>query len=316
MIIMKRRPWWVFILIFIASQLSVPVIVVGLSKLLDLSLPNSGSSIVIAMFLANVLAIVLWLLNRPQTVTWRSTMDGLRGENLRRTWQIILLAIPVTYLVNFIQEVFFPEIPDLVGIETMQSIIRHPLGMLTVALIGPLSEELLFRGGVQTDFYPRKKPQEEVQEEHSIGMTPEALAALTPEAQATPATAEVLQDAAEDSDAAEEAAGNKAGDMMKMWRPILLSALIFSLAHMNPAQMPVAFILGLLLGLAYWWTGSLAAAVCIHVINNSFACLLTLVSPNDDSLVSFVGGPVSAGILAVVCVFGIVVWKRATKLFP
>lgn len=207
-----------------------------------------GQSIVFALLAANLLAIVLFLLFRPPSVTWLSTLGGLRGANGRQTLRLCLQAVPVILLVNLAQEAFFPKIPDLVGAETFLAIMRHPLGLLTIAVLGPLSEELLFRGGVQTDLQRRHSDQ-------------------------------------------------------GVWVPIALSAAIFALIHMNPAQMPVAFVLGGYLGYAYWRTGSLVAPVCIHVFNNSQACLLALLFPEDDSLIHALGGPLSAFIVAITCLF-------------
>ena len=52
---------------------------------------------------------------------------------------------------------------------------------------------------------------------------------------------------------------------------VLLSALAFSLIHLNPAQMPFAFIMGVLLGLIYVKTKSVVITSIIHIANNSLA---------------------------------------------
>lgn len=56
-------------------------------------------------------------------------------------------------------------------------------------------------------------------------------------------------------------------------KAIIVSALIFSLAHLNPVQFLTAFTLGLLLGWIYWKTNSLLSSIFIHACNNiiSFA---------------------------------------------
>ena len=46
-------------------------------------------------------------------------------------------------------------------------------------------------------------------------------------------------------------------DSYSPWKAIALSAFFFSLIHMNPVQMPHAFLIGLLLGWMYWRTGSI-----------------------------------------------------------
>jgi hypothetical protein len=68
----------------------------------------------------------------------------------------------------------------------------------------------------------------------------------------------------------------------KPWLAIILSAALFSLAHMNPAQLPFAFMLGLLLGWLYYRTGSLLPGLVIHVINNSLICVVGILSLNEE----------------------------------
>ena len=245
------RPFWVYILIFLFSQLSVAIIPILHSLFrTHSSFFNFHSSLFtfpIALFTANLLAMLLFLIFRPQTITWRSTLDGLRGEKGRRSLQLCLAAVPLILLVNLAQEALFPDIPDLVGEETFRTIMHHPLGLFTVALLGPLTEEMLFRGGVQTDLQLRHPEQ-------------------------------------------------------GAWVAIALSAAIFAFVHLNPAQMPAAFLLGIYLGYAYWRTGSLAAPVAIHAFNNTQACLLALLFPFEDSLIQIIGGPLNAFMAAVACI--------------
>ena len=57
-------------------------------------------------------------------------------------------------------------------------------------------------------------------------------------------------------------------------RPVLaivLSALLFALIHMNPAQLPHAFLVGLLLGWIYYRTGSIIPTILYHWVNNTVA---------------------------------------------
>ena len=63
---------------------------------------------------------------------------------------------------------------------------------------------------------------------------------------------------------------------------IIISALLFALVHMNPAQMPYAFIAGLLLGWMYWRTGSILPGMAYHWANNSVAYILYHAYPDKD----------------------------------
>ena len=66
------------------------------------------------------------------------------------------------------------------------------------------------------------------------------------------------------------------------WGAIAISALFFSLIHMNPAQMPHAFVIGLLLGWMYWRTGSILPGVAYHWANNSMAYIIYNKYPDPD----------------------------------
>ena len=66
------------------------------------------------------------------------------------------------------------------------------------------------------------------------------------------------------------------------WVAIAISAVFFALIHMNPAQMPHAFLIGLLLGWMYWRTGSILPGVAYHWANNSMAYIIYNIYPNPD----------------------------------
>lgn len=254
----RRRSWWVYVLFFLFTQLIAGVIVVALSRF-DLGiLMSNQNTLAPAMLIGNLLGILLFFCFRPQSITWFSTLAGVKGRKGRRSLLIFLLALPVIMLVNLTQEVFFPDLPDMVGEEQFKQLMYHPLGLLTISLVGPLCEELLFRGGVQTDLSLHHSNQ-------------------------------------------------------GWFVPIAFSSILFAVVHLNPAQMPMALILGLLLGFAYWWTDSLVASIGIHVFNNSFACILAFISPEEDSLVHLLGGRTSAGIIAIVCLFCIYLAIRAVQ---
>jgi len=66
---------------------------------------------------------------------------------------------------------------------------------------------------------------------------------------------------------------------LKRYKPfssILLSALIFGIAHLNPWQFFGAFFIGLVIGWIYWRTNSLIPGMVIHFVNNSVSFLMML----------------------------------------
>ena len=61
------------------------------------------------------------------------------------------------------------------------------------------------------------------------------------------------------------------GSISRHWLAIAISALLFALIHANPAQMPHAFLVGLLLGWLYYRTSSSVPGIVYHWVNNSVA---------------------------------------------
>ena len=85
------------------------------------------------------------------------------------------------------------------------------------------------------------------------------------------------------------------------WGAIAISALFFSLIHMNPAQMPHAFVIGLLLGWMYWRTGSILPGMAYHWANNSATYVIYNIYPDPDiKLIELFKGSETHVILAVV----------------
>lgn len=104
-------------------------------------------------------------------------------------------------------------------------------GILAIAIIGPVLEELLFRGAITKALLQQYSPT----------------------------------------------------------KAILISALLFGVFHINPAQILPAFLIGILLAWTYYKTGSLIPCILMHVLNNSLAVYLSIQYPeakNMDDLIS------------------------------
>lgn len=93
----------------------------------------------------------------------------------------------------------------------------------------------------------------------------------------------------------------------KPWVAIILSALLFSLAHLNPAQMLHAFLVGLLLGWMYWRTGSIIPGIVYHWVNNTVAYVGENLLPGQtDHLSDLFGGNQQSMMLSILfslCIF-------------
>ena len=86
---------------------------------------------------------------------------------------------------------------------------------------------------------------------------------------------------------------------LSVWGAIALSALMFSVIHLNPAQLPHAFIIGLLLGWMYYRTGSILPGVAYHWANNSVAYVLYNLYPDPDMKLVDLFGTDSRVLMAV-----------------
>ena len=60
---------------------------------------------------------------------------------------------------------------------------------------------------------------------------------------------------------------------MPLYLAIILSALLFAIAHGDAASFPVLFIIGLLLALMRWQTKSLWPGIILHCLNNSLGAI-------------------------------------------
>lgn len=107
------------------------------------------------------------------------------------------------------------------------------------------------------------------------------------------------------------------------WTMIALSALIFAVVHLNPDQMPHAFLAGLLLGWMYMRTHSVVPGVVFHLVNNTASYVLVRLYPAPDiRLTDILGGSSRSVLMAAVfsllillpALFQLNVWmKKARK---
>lgn len=72
-------------------------------------------------------------------------------------------------------------------------------------------------------------------------------------------------------------------DSASPWRSILLSALIFGLIHINPAQVPFAILAGIAFGWVSVCTRSLLPAIIGHALNNSLGIVEILAYGNSGA---------------------------------
>lgn len=161
----------------------------------------------------------------------------------------VLAAFVGIYATDIISEIM--DLPNLIEAE-LGDMSKTVLGILAIAIVGPLAEEVVFRGAIMGHFLKE-------------GFSPA--------------------------------------------KAIFWSALMFGIMHFNPAQIPFAMVVGLILGMFYWKTGSLFLPCLIHMINNATSCILSDTMGEDFSLVEPLGGTMPAlavaAVAACVCVFAL-----------
>lgn len=97
--------------------------------------------------------------------------------------------------------------------------------------------------------------------------------------------------------------GYLARNGMSPWKSIWISAILFGLIHVNPAQVPYAMLLGVMFGMIYMKTGNIVLTSIIHILNNSVAMFEVYAlgdKVRDFSMVEWVGGDIIAGICVIV----------------
>ena len=101
---------------------------------------------------------------------------------------------------------------------------------------------------------------------------------------------------------------------------IAISALIFGCIHANPAQIPGAAFIGLLLGIVYWRTGNIVLTSLLHIANNLF-CVAQYHVLGDSvatfTLTDWLGGdPVALLVMAASAALCAGLMMRFVRLYP
>src|SRR5436190_10488314 len=104
------------------------------------------------------------------------------------------------------------------------------------------------------------------------------------------------------------------------WLGILVTAFIFSAIHLQFYGFIPRFILGVLLGLLYWYSGSLWPAIIAHFAYDAFAVVMIWINPalaeEDSVAVSLGNKSVLAAIsLALVIIIMVLMKRRSTNSY-
>ena len=102
------------------------------------------------------------------------------------------------------------------------------------------------------------------------------------------------------------------------WVAIIFSSLMFGIIHLNPAQVPFAFIMGIVLGVVYVKSHSIVLTSIIHILNNTIAVVEIILlgeRANDLSYAELFGGSGIAWVYIIICtglcvLFLLEFWKQ------
>lgn len=192
---------------------------------------------IIALLLSNILMGAHLLFYKYLDWDRCTTWSLVSGKVLAA---VIPLTVGMMFWVNYLMELF--DLPDLTADMFLQ-MKDSMFGVISIALVAPVVEEMLFRGAIE-------------------------------------------------------------GHLLRRWKnpkwAIVVSALIFGVIHLNPAQIPYAFVLGLLLGWLYYRTGSIVPGIVLHLLNNGIAVVLMLALPDPMAGLADLFGETGAALLSVI----------------
>lgn len=228
-----------YLVIFIVVQTLITYCVMGGWYLVT---GNTGSTDGRMM----VAASILYGLATIALFVWRK-WTPVGGNYLKtRPWAVFFWVCLAALGMYVPSEWILEQMPDLPNFleDTFEGIVNTTGGYLALAVIAPVTEEVVFRGAILRELLKR---------------------------------------------------------FSKPWVAIAISALLFALIHINPAQMPYAFVAGLLMGWMYWKTGSILPGIVFHVVTNTTSYLLMrLYSASGDlRLADIFGGDETAVLKAV-----------------
>ena len=163
-------------------------------------------------------------------------------------WRPGLIAIAAGILGALCISILTENVPLPDIMQKMSLAMAHNFwGLLTLVIIGPIAEELLFREAIEGEMLRRN---------------------------ASP------------------------------WTAILVSAIAFSIIHLNLAQSLYALPIAILFGIIYYKTGNIILTSVLHIINNGTAALQLYTLGEDLENISYAewfGGQTNAYLIAALC---------------
>lgn len=221
----------------------------------DLIGPNDMS---LAICISGILTVVL--ISIIKMIDWKETFN-YRNINWRWAATSIIAAALAIFALDICEEAL--NLPNLLE-DTFIKMASTTVGAISIGLVGPVTEELIFREGIE---------------------------------------------------------GYMLRNGVNKWVAILTPAIAFGLIHGNPAQIPFAAGVGIILGIIYYKTGNIVITSILHIINNSlFVVQMSILGENakDTHLIDELGGTVPSAIITVICIatsvaLFVMLWKKTGK---
>lgn len=197
-------------------------------------------SLALAVLLSGVFSVVV--ISLLKMIKWKTVMDVTSVNWAKAVCYVAAAAIGI-FALDLLEEIM--DLPNIIEGE-LTGMASTAIGFITIGILGPVCEELIFREGVL---------------------------------------------------------GYMLRNNVHPWRAVIISAVMFGMVHGNPAQVPFAAAMGIVLGYIYFKTGNAVVPSIIHIINNSIACIQMNTlgdKAKDFSMVEMVGGmPVAIVIIVV-----------------
>ncbi len=209
-------------LVFVSSMLAISILVQLVFRVLGIA--NATLMLSLSSVLSGAFTVAV--LSGMSMIRWKDTFDFSR-LSMGRSLGILFFFLFLIVGLNLLSEQFDLEDNNA---EMTMNLVHTPWGVLVLAVVAPVVEELVFREAI-------------------IGW--------------------MLR---------------RGGGAMVS---ILFSSVAFGLIHANPAQIPFAFIMGLLLGYLYWKTGNIVLSSVLHILNNGLAVFLLLAYGEDTRWTDF-----------------------------
>lgn len=243
---MKKFLYPIFILfVFVATQAVAGMMIAGVSaashpEALE-EMMNTGDtnvltsmidtdSLAVAIIAGGFVTIVVLALMRM--IDWKKVLN-IKMIDWKNSWYAIAGAVAGVFALDVIEEMM--DLPDLME-QTFTGMANSTLGVLSIAVLGPIVEEFVFREGIEG--YMLRKG-------------------------------------------------------VSKWWAIGISAFIFGIVHLNPAQVPFAAAMGVLFGIIYYKSGNIVLTTILHILNNSVAVWQMNVlgeDAKDFKIVEWLGG--------------------------